>query len=204
MIAAHHSMMGRMSPLPPGVVPLNYVQGSIENYGSNNVPYIKTDIRPTLDFEIEGEFECHTPVGGPWLYYFGVQSGDDSNNQCSFRRWDWQPTSAQAAIGNKSVQVSIPSGKFYLRMNKSSVTVNDSIYTLPTPTVQVYNGLLYFCSSNWRGRATRSSQNLTYWAKVYDGGMLVADLIPVSDNGTPTLYNKKTGYICPANRTLGG
>ena len=89
-------------------------------------------------------------------------------------------------------------------MNKTEVYINNNRYALTPPTVQVYNGSLYFCSSNWGGNAYRSSQNIIYWARLYNSGNLVADFIPVSANGVATLYDKVGKYICPSTMIAGG
>lgn len=79
MLLGARQFFSKKKLLPPGVLPLGFVCGTTENYNATQQKIV-TNINPSLDFELEGEFESFSPAGGPWLYYFGVQSGDDSND----------------------------------------------------------------------------------------------------------------------------
>lgn len=171
---------------------LNYIS-------STGTQYIDLDLKPTSNTRVECDVQVYE-----WSSFATIFGCRDASSQTASQAYVMAVPSANTFRSDyfgdsKSTNVNSHLNRVEIIKNKNVVTIsgdneNASIINANTTRESTYN--LYLFAMNNIGSASLFVKARLYSCKVYEGDMLIRDLVPSKDaNGTIGLYDKITNIF---------
>lgn len=171
---------------------LNYIS-------STGTQYIDLDLKPTSNTRVECDVQVYE-----WSSFATIFGCRDASSNLASQAYVMAVSSANTFRSDyfgdsKSVSVNSHLNRVEIIKNKNVVTItgdneNASIINANTTGESTYN--LYLFAMNNIGSASLFVKARLYSCKVYEGDMLIRDLVPSKDaNGTIGLYDKITNIF---------
>lgn len=171
---------------------LNYI-------ASTGTQYIDLDLKPTSNTRVECDVQVYE-----WSSFATIFGCRDASSQIASQAYVMAVPSANTFRSDyfgdsKSTNVNSHLNRVEIIKNKNVVTItgdneNASIINANTTGESTYN--LYLFAMNNIGSASLFVKARLYSCKVYEGDMLIRDLVPSKDaNGTIGLYDKITNIF---------
>lgn len=157
--------------------------------------YFDTGIIPNINTRVEAKITPISNGGRDWVGFIGSQSVDDGADTFQIRRYNMTLTFA-ANIGDPTDAVRssdfTENTEYEIEFDKDGLTVNGTLYGYTATTMDTASYTLYvngIHNPDW-SPSFRSSEASYGEIKIYDNGILVADLIPSLDTAsTPCFYD---------------
>lgn len=171
---------------------LNYIS-------STGTQYIDLDLKPTSNTRVECDVQVYE-----WSSFATIFGCRDASSQTASQAYVMAVSSANTFRSDyfgdsKSTNVNSHLNRVEIIKNKNVVSItgdneNASIINANTTGESTYN--LYLFAMNNIGSASLFVKARLYSCKVYEGDMLIRDLVPSKDaNGTIGLYDKITNIF---------
>ena len=165
-------------------VPVNYYDAEIEYLECSGTQFIDTGIVGNLNTTLEISFS----ITAQQRYIAGCNF--DSSKAITL----YSSSSANQRFGNKTVTYSYSLNTDYVvKTSKSGLIVNNTNYTRTTTTAFSTEGNLYLMSCNTG--SSNGAVGKLYYAKIWDGEVLVRDFVPVRVAQVGYLYDRVTDRV---------
>lgn len=171
-----------------------YLQSSGTQYINTEIPYDSTK----STYKIECKFSQPSNVGS-YDAIFGAYTDENSKTLRIIRgnnnsiMWSYYNTRAGGGICGRMGTANSNIREVVLTSTKTIVTENGTTITYTHPAVSgndTTSKFYLFCQGTLNGSVSCLSKSIIYYFKLYDNDTLIKDLIPVSYNGTPGLWDK--------------
>lgn len=181
IIKGYVGVNGVAKPIYETMTPINYIQ-------ANGTQYIETGVNATQNLRSQMKVNMQAITGS---VIYGFSTNGDTNDYRLFNYQskfylDMPPSSGRINGGtfSSNTDYNIEIGNCYVKdldTNTNIISTSVRTFNQTTQTMKVF----------FSGYGSTYSNGKLYYLKIYDGGTLLRDYIPVLDgNGVPCLYDK--------------
>ena len=176
-----------------------------DNISTNNAAYIDTGVTPDNTTKIECRVQFTTLISGNSSEALFGATGVSSSKpaRMAFGFASVSPyTNFYMGLGIQNLTTSVARDTnvhiFTIDASTSSWKIDDTTGTFSNPGEVVGDGPMYLFARNYAAYeyANKPANARTYYCKIWKGGSLVRDMIPVLDwNYVPCMYDKVTEQL---------